>query len=50
VFKLKRYLWEDMKLDKPQNVPKAITEKTIPSIVPEVATIDVVINNHMVVI
>ncbi len=47
---LKKYLWQDMKLDKPQNVAKVITKKTIPSIVPEVTTTNVVIDNHMVVI
>jgi hypothetical protein len=31
-----------MKLDKPQNVAKAITKKTIPSIIQEVTTINVV--------
>jgi hypothetical protein len=39
-----------MKLDKPQNVAKAIIKKIIPSIIPEVTTINVVIDNHMVVI
>jgi hypothetical protein len=50
MLELKKYGWQEMKLDKPQNVAKSITKKTIPSIVPKVATIDVVIDNHMVVI
>lgn len=51
MLELKKYVWQEMKLDKPQNVTKTIIKKTIPSIVQNVATIDVVIdNNHMVVI
>ncbi len=42
LLELKRYLWQEMKLDKPQNVAKAITKKTIPSIIQEVTTINVV--------
>ncbi len=49
MLELKTYLWQEMKLDKPQNVAKVITKKTIPSIVLEVTT-NVVIDNHMVVI
>ncbi len=50
VLELKKYLWQEMKLDKPQNVAKIITKKSIPSIVPEVTTTNVVIDNHMAVI
>jgi len=43
VLELKKYLWQEMKLDKPQNVAKVITKKTIPSIVLEVTTTNVVL-------
>ncbi len=43
--KLKRYLWQKLKLEKIQNVNKATTDKQVCSLVPEVGTIVKAINN-----
>ncbi len=45
--KLKKYLQQKMKLDKPNIVTKIVTKKTTSSIIPKVATTTVIINNHM---
>ncbi len=47
---LKRYLWQKLKPNKTQNLSRTTIEKQVSSIVPEVGTIVVAINNHMVVI
>jgi hypothetical protein len=43
---LKIYLWQKMKLDKPQNVAKAIIEKIVPCLVPKVTSTTIVIDPH----
>jgi hypothetical protein len=48
--KLKKYLWQIMKLDKPWNVTKVVIEKILSSVVLKVATTIIAIDNHMVVI
>jgi hypothetical protein len=48
--KLKRYLWQKMKLEKTLNVNKATIDKQVCFSVPEVGTTIVAIDNHMVVI
>jgi hypothetical protein len=48
--KLKRYLWQKLKPEKTQNVTKTTTEKQVGSLVLEVRTIVVAIDNHMAII
>ncbi len=48
--KLKGYFWQKLKLKKIQNVSKTTTEKQVGSLIREVRTIVVIIDNHMVVI
>ncbi len=48
--KLKRYLWQKLKLEKTQNVSRATTEKQVGSSLLEVGTTIVAIDNHMAVI
>ncbi len=47
---LKRYFWPKLKLEKTQNVSKVTTKKQVDSIVQEVGTTVVAIDNHMVII
>jgi hypothetical protein len=48
--KLKIYFWQKLKPDKTQNVSKATIDKQVGSLVPEVRTCVVTIDNHMAVI
>ncbi len=48
--KLKRYLWQKLKLEKAQNLSRTTTKKQIGSSILEVGTTTVVINNHMAII
>jgi hypothetical protein len=48
--KLKRYLWQKLKPKKTQNVSKTTTEKQVGSLVLEVITTIVAIDNHISVI
>jgi hypothetical protein len=50
VLKLNKYLWPKLKLEKIQNVSKSTIENQVGSLVLEVRTTIVAINNHMVVI
>ncbi len=50
VHELKRYLWQKLKLEKIQNVSKKTIEKQVGSLVPEVKTTIVTIDNHMEII
>jgi hypothetical protein len=47
---LKRYIWQKLKLKKTQNWNKVTTKKQVCSLVPEVGTTIVTIDNHMVII
>jgi hypothetical protein len=47
---LKRFLWLKLKLDKTHNVSKTTTKKQVGSLVPEVGTTIVTIDNHMAII
>jgi hypothetical protein len=47
---LKRYLWQKLKPKKTQSLNITTTKKQISSLVPEVGTTIVAINNHMAVI
>jgi hypothetical protein len=48
--KLKRYLWQKLKLEKTQNVSKTTIEKQVGFLVPKVRTVAITINNHMAII
>jgi len=48
--KLKRYLWQKLKLEKTQNLSRATTDKQVGSLVLEVGTTVVAIDNHMAII
>ncbi len=50
VIKLKKYLWQKMKPNKPQSVTKVITKKKLPFVVPKITRTTIVIDNHVVVI
>jgi hypothetical protein len=47
---LKRYVWQKLKLEKIQNVNRTTIEKQVGSLIQEVRTIIVAIDNHMAVI
>ncbi len=49
-FKIKKYLWQKLKLNKTQNLRKTTTKKQVSSSTPKVGTIVVIIDNHMVII
>jgi hypothetical protein len=49
-FKLKKYLWQKLKLEKIQNFNRATTDKHVGSLVPKVGTTIVAIDNHMAII
>jgi hypothetical protein len=48
--KLKRYLWQNLKLEKIQNLSRATIKKRVSFSILEVRIVIVAINNHMVVI
>ncbi len=48
--KLKKYLWQKLKLEKTHNVSKATTNKQVGSSVPKVGTTVIAIDNHMAII
>jgi hypothetical protein len=48
--KPKRYLWQKLKLKKTQNVSRITTKKQLGSLVPEIGTTIVAIDNHMTII
>ncbi len=48
--KLKRYVWQKLKLKKTQNLSRATIDKQVGSLVPKVAIVIIVIDNRMVVI
>jgi hypothetical protein len=45
--KLKRYLWQKLKLEKTQNLSKKTTKNQVNSSVPKVGIIVIIIDNHM---
>jgi hypothetical protein len=47
---LKKYVWQKLKLEKNQNVNRTTINKQVGSLVIEVRTSTIVIDNHMVVI
>ncbi len=47
---LKKYLWQKLKVNKPQNTTMSVNEKTITYVVLDISIIIVVIDNHMVII
>ncbi len=47
---LKRYIWQKLKLNKTHNVNKTTTQEQVGSSIPEVGTIVIAIDTHMVVI
>jgi hypothetical protein len=48
--KLNKYFWRNIKLKKTKNLSIITTKKQVSSSIPKVWTIDVTIDNHMVVI
>jgi len=50
ILELKRYLWQKLKPKKTYNVSKTTIEKQVGSSIPEVRTIAIAIDNHMVII
>jgi hypothetical protein len=48
--KLKRYLWQKVKLEKTQNVSKVTINKQVDFSVLEIGTTAIVIDNHMAII
>jgi len=48
--KLKRYLWQKVKLEKTQNVSKATINKQVDFLVLEIGTAAIAIDNHMAII
>jgi len=50
IHELKRYLWQKLKPEKIQNVSKKTIEKQVCSLIPEVKTTVVTIDNHMEII
>ncbi len=48
--KLKRYLWQKLKLDKTQILNRTTIEKQVSSSVPEVRIAAIAIDNHMAII
>jgi hypothetical protein len=50
IHELKRYLWQKLKPEKIQNVSKKTIEKQVGSLIPEVKTTVVTIDNHMEII
>jgi len=47
---LEKCLWKKMKINKPQMNTRAVNEKATTFVVPDISTIVVAIDNHMVVI
>jgi hypothetical protein len=47
---LNKYLWQELKLEKIQNLSRATTNKQVGSSVPKVGTTIVAIDNHMAII
>ncbi len=48
--KLKRYLWQKLKLEKIQNLSRTTIDKQVGFLVPKVGTTIVTIDNHMAII
>jgi len=48
--KLKKYMWQKLKLEKTRNVSKATTNKQVGSSILEVGTTIVAIDNHRAII
>jgi len=48
--KLKKYMWQKLKLEKTKNVSRATTKKQVGSSILEVGTTIVAIDNHMAII
>ncbi len=47
---LKIYIWQKLKLEKNQNVNKTTIDKQVGSLILEVGTITIIMNNHMAII
>ncbi len=47
---MEKYLWKKMKINKPQMNTRVVNEKATTFVVPDISTIAVAIDNHMVVI
>jgi hypothetical protein len=48
--KLKKYMWQKLKLEKTQNVSRATTKKQVGSLILKVGTPIAAIDNHMAII